>query len=71
MKTLFRRVMITHLLTLASESLLWSAPRQRCRIPRGSAMAKMNMIMHGDGHGGIYHHDGLVDLGGVFPEQIS
>lgn len=28
--------------------------------------AKMNMIMHGDGHGGIHYHDGLVDINGIF-----
>ncbi len=28
--------------------------------------AKMNMIMHGDGHGGIHYHDGLLDINGIF-----
>ena len=28
--------------------------------PRMARTAKMNMIMHGDGHGGVHHHDGLV-----------
>lgn len=31
----------------------------------------MNMIMHGDGHGGIYHHDGLLDVGGVFDGRFN
>jgi type I restriction enzyme M protein len=26
----------------------------------------MNMIMHGDGHGGIHYHDGLLDINGIF-----
>lgn len=30
--------------------------------PRMARTAKMNMIMHGDGHGGIYHHDGLLNI---------
>ena len=32
--------------------------------PRAARTAKMNMIMHGDGHGGIHYHDGLVDING-------
>lgn len=28
---------------------------------RAARTAKMNMIMHGDGHGGIHYHDGLID----------
>lgn len=38
--------------------------------PRAARTAKMNMIMHGDGHGGIHYHDGLVDVNGVFPERF-
>lgn len=30
----------------------------------------MNMIMHGDGHGGIHYHDGLLDINGIFPERF-
>ncbi|SDY70747.1 type I restriction enzyme M protein [Saccharopolyspora shandongensis] len=32
---------------------------------RAARTSKMNMIMHGDGHGGIYYHDGLLDVHGV------
>ena len=39
--------------------------------PRAARTAKMNMIMHGDGHGGIHHHDGLVDVNGIFPERFD
>ncbi|MGA2140557.1 MAG: N-6 DNA methylase, partial [Verrucomicrobiia bacterium] len=39
--------------------------------PRAARTAKMNMIMHGDGHGGIHYHDGLVDINGVFPERFD
>jgi type I restriction enzyme M protein len=31
----------------------------------------MNMIMHGDGHGGIHYHDGLVDINGIFPGRFD
>jgi len=39
--------------------------------PRAARTAKMNMIMHGDGHGGIHYHDGLVDVNGVFPHRFD
>ena len=33
--------------------------------------SKMNMIMHGDGHVGIYHHDGLLNVGGVYDGRFD
>ena len=39
--------------------------------PRAARTAKMNMIMHGDGHGGIHFHDGLVDVNGIFPGRFD
>ena len=39
--------------------------------PRAARTAKMNMIMHGDGHGGIHHHDGLVDINGIFLDRFD
>lgn len=30
--------------------------------PRMARVSKMNMIMHGDGHNGIHHHDGLLNV---------
>lgn len=39
--------------------------------PRAARTAKMNMIMHGDGHGGIHRHDGLVDVNGLFPARFD
>ncbi|MFD5720939.1 N-6 DNA methylase [Streptomyces sp. NPDC127036] len=33
---------------------------------RAARTSKMNMIMHGDGHSGIYHHDGLLDFRDVY-----
>lgn len=32
---------------------------------RMARTSKMNMIMHGDGHGGIHHHDGFKDINGI------
>ncbi|MEO6823252.1 MAG: N-6 DNA methylase [Nitrosospira sp.] len=39
--------------------------------PRAARTAKMNMVMHGDGHGGIHYHDGLVDINGIFNERFD
>ena len=39
--------------------------------PRAARTAKMNMIMHGDGHGGIHYRDGLVDINGIFPGRFD
>ena len=39
--------------------------------PRAARTSKMNMIMHGDGHGGIHYHDGFVDINGIYPERFN
>jgi len=39
--------------------------------PRAARTAKMNMIMHGDGHGGIHYHDGLLDINGIFDGRFD
>lgn len=39
--------------------------------PRAARTAKMNMVMHGDGHGGIHYHDGLVDINGIFDGRFD
>jgi type I restriction enzyme M protein len=39
--------------------------------PRAARTAKMNMIMHGDGHGGIHRHDGFVDINGIFSHRFN
>lgn len=36
--------------------------------PRMARTSKMNMIMHSDGHGGVHHHDGLLNVNGIFEE---
>ena len=38
---------------------------------RMARTSKMNMIMHGDGHVGVYLHDGLFDVGGVKAERFD
>ena len=39
--------------------------------PRMARTAKMNMIMHGDGHSGIHHHDGLLNINDIFEERFQ
>ncbi len=38
---------------------------------RMARTAKMNMIMHGDGHGGVHHHDGLLNVNGIFEGRFN
>lgn len=38
---------------------------------RMARTSKMNMIMHGDGHLGVYCHDGLFDVGGVENDKFD
>jgi type I restriction enzyme M protein len=38
---------------------------------RAARTAKMNMIMHGDGHGGIHYHDGLLDINGIYAGRFN
>jgi len=39
--------------------------------PRMARTAKMNMIMHGDGHGGVHHNEGLLNINGVFENRFD
>lgn len=38
---------------------------------RMARTGKMNMIMHGDGHGGVHHHDGFLNINGIFEERFD
>ncbi len=38
---------------------------------RMSRTAKMNMIMHGDGHGGVHQNDGLLNVNGIFENRFD
>ena len=38
---------------------------------RMARTAKMNMIMHGDGHGGVHHHDGLLNVNGIWEGRFD
>jgi len=39
--------------------------------PRMARTSKMNMIMHGDGHCGVHHHDGLLNVNGIYEERFN
>ena len=39
--------------------------------PRSARTAKLNMIMRGDGHSGVHHHDGLLHVNGMLREHFD
>lgn len=38
---------------------------------RMARTSKMNMIMHGDRHGGVHHHDGFLNVNGIFEGRFN
>jgi type I restriction enzyme M protein len=38
---------------------------------RMARTSKMNMIMHGDGHGGVHHHNGFINVNGIFEARFD
>jgi type I restriction enzyme M protein len=38
---------------------------------RMARTSKMNMIMHGDGHGGVHYHDGFLNVNGIFEGRFD
>ncbi len=38
---------------------------------RMARTSKMNMILHGDGHGGVHHHNGFINVNGVFEGRFD
>ena len=38
---------------------------------RMARTAKMNMIMHGDGHGGVHFRDGFLNINGIFDNRFD
>ncbi len=38
---------------------------------RMARTSKMNMIMHGDGHGGVHHYDGFLNVNGIFEGRFD
>jgi type I restriction enzyme M protein len=57
------------------ESRLWRLAN-RCIYgcdanDRMARTSKMNMIMHGDGHGGVHHHNGFINVNGIFEARFD
>src|SRR5438445_5872200 len=38
---------------------------------RMARTSKMNMIMHGDGHGGVHHWNGFLNVNGIFESRFN
>ncbi len=38
---------------------------------RMARTSKMNMIMHGDGHGGVHYHNGFLNVNGIFEGRFD
>jgi type I restriction enzyme M protein len=57
------------------DSRLWQLANRRIygtdANDRMARTSKMNMIMHGDGHGGIHHHDGFLNINGIFEGRFD
>ncbi len=51
---------------LCHNSIFWTDAN-----PRMARVAKMNMIMHGDGHNGIHHNDGLLNVNWIFENRFD
>lgn len=74
---------VNDMFALLNEELDINNPKSRLRVlsydcifgtdanPRMSRTAKMNMIMHGDGHGGVHHNDGLLNVNGIFENRFD
>ncbi|MDR0231233.1 MAG: N-6 DNA methylase [Dysgonamonadaceae bacterium] len=74
---------VNNLFAVLNAELDINNPKSRLRVlsydcifgtdanPRMSRTAKMNMIMHGDGHGGVHHNDGLLNVNGIFENRFD
>ena len=51
---------------LCHNSIFWTDAN-----PRMARVSKMNMIMHWDGHNGIHHNDGLLNVNGIFENRFD
>lgn len=56
-------------------SRLWDLANRRIygtdANDRMARTSKMNMIMHGDGHGGVHHHNGFLNVNGIFESRFD
>ncbi|MGD9788798.1 MAG: N-6 DNA methylase [Sulfuricellaceae bacterium] len=56
-------------------SRLWTLANRRIygtdKNDRMARTSKMNMIMHGDGHGGVHHWNGFLNVNGIFEGRFD
>lgn len=56
-------------------SRLWTLANRRIygtdKNDRMARTSKMNMIMHGDGHGGVHHSNGFLNVNGIFEGRFD
>ncbi len=64
--TLDQRAEGSRLWTLANRCLYGTDKNDRM-----ARTSKMNMIMHGDGHGGVHHWNGFLNVNGIFPGRFD
>ena len=59
----------------SEDSRLWKLANRRIygtdANERMARTSKMNMIMHGDGHGGVHHHNGFINVNGIFEGRFD
>jgi type I restriction enzyme M protein len=56
----------THLWRLANRCIYGTDANERM-----ARTSKMNMIMHGDGHGGVHHQNGFINVNGIFEGRFD
>ncbi len=64
--TLSARKRDSRLWTLANRCIYGTDANDRM-----ARTSKMNMIMHGDGHAGVHHHDGFLNVNGIFEGRFD
>jgi len=65
-KTLDQRKRGSRLWNLANRCIYGTDANDRM-----ARTSKMNMIMHGDGHGGVHHHNGFINVNGIFESRFD
>ncbi len=65
-KSLDQRVQGSRLWKLANRCIYGTDANDRM-----ARTSKMNMIMHGDGHGGVHHHNGFLNVNGIFEGRFD
>lgn len=65
-KTIDQRTESSRLWKLANRCIYGTDANDRM-----ARTSKMNMIMHGDGHGGVHHHNGFLNVNGIFEGRFD